>query len=171
MNEPLTQKQRIIAHLQAYGPLPRADLIEGLPDSKPTVLDAALSVLKAKGLVDRCDKGWFVAEEGAGGSSDEQEPAGAGTQYVPPTTPAHAELPQSSRRQPPPQPKRKPEPAAMIALVFMFHVETKNLRVSITGDDVDALLAIRAVSQALWEHSPVEERGSLQDRGGLDLVS
>ena len=36
---------------------------------------------------------------------------------------------------------------------FVFHVKTKSLRVSITGDEADALAAIRAVAEALEDQA------------------
>lgn len=169
MNAPTTTRvSRLLALLEQYGPMPFGDLRELLPDVKDTVLSAMLSKLKSRGDVDRCEKGWFVAESG-----EEREPEASGD------TPAGEGIEYASAGHLRLEPEQVVDLAGRIAVesvttagtqpakpkvistvdvpesapAFVFRMETKNLRVSITGDEADAIAAIRAVAEALEDQA------------------
>ena len=195
MNAPTTQSQRILAQLEAYGPLPTADLAEMLPDIPRASLEVACSKLRAKRKIDRCEKGWFIGDPGEPGAPPPAAPPLpheqprealiarpeqlvdlAGRVAVESTTSSGTQAPYRVGDEHPvppveqqPQPKRAgretpggvswvgpgnpPKLVEVEMPAFVFHVKTKSLRVSITGDEADALAAIRAVAEALEDQA------------------
>jgi len=195
MNAPPTRKQRIVTALEAYGPLKLADLHEMMPDIPENSLSVALSQLRVKRKVDKCEKGWFAMgeerEQPAGETQEHSDTPTEGEALPPPDEPAAGrivaertttfyrvgdehpaptveQVREVLNRMPKGAPQlpglklnpvdltggRYPGPnPAPTAPAYTFHVKTKSLQVSITGDDADSIAAIRAVAEALEDQA------------------